>query len=83
MNDIGLLTAMFGINTQLELKKNGIKNTGKGGIFFIFSFDILNKRNKELFYYKNENNTKEIEFLYENIDEKLQACGAHLRRINC
>lgn len=68
MNDIGLLTAMFGLNTQLELKKNGIKNTGKGGIFENLVFDILNKRNKELFYYKNENNTKEIEFLYENID---------------
>ena len=68
MNDIGLLTAMYGLNTQLSLKKNGIKNTGKGGIFENLAFDILNKKNKELFYYKNENSTKEIEFLYENID---------------
>ena len=68
LNDIGLLTAMFGISTQLKLKKNGIKNTGKGGIFENLVFDILNKQKKDLFYYKSANNTREIEFIYENED---------------
>ena len=66
MNDIGLLTCMYGLQTQLSLKKNGIKNTGKGGIFENLAFDILNKRGKDLYFYKNDSNTQEIEFLFEN-----------------
>ena len=68
MNDIGLLTCMYGLQTQLDLKKNGVKNTGKGGIFENLVFDILNKMGKELFFYKNDSNTQEIEFLYESED---------------
>ena len=68
MNDIGLLTCMYGLQTQLNLKKNGIKNTGKGGIFENLVFDILNKKGRELYFYKNDSNTQEIEFLYENED---------------
>ena len=54
------------LQTQLSLKKNGIKNIGKGGIFENLAFDILNKRGKELYFYKNDSNTQEIEFLFEN-----------------
>ena len=54
------------LQTQLSLKKNGIKNTGKGGIFENLAFGILNKRGKELYFYKNDSNTQEIEFLFEN-----------------
>ena len=68
MTDIGLLTCMYGLNTQLTLKKNGIKNTGKGGIFENLVFDMLNKKGKNLFYYKNSSNTQEIEFIYEDIE---------------
>ena len=68
MNDIGLLTCLYGLQTQLTLKKNGIKNTGKGGIFENLVFDILNKMGKELYFYKNDSNTQEIEFLFENED---------------
>ena len=66
MNDSGLLTCMYGLNTQLELLKNGIKNTGKGGIFENLVFSILSKKNLNLFYYKNKNNSQEIEFIYES-----------------
>ena len=65
MNDIGLLTSMYGLQTQLMLKKNAIKNTGKGGLFENLVFDILNKSRKHLYYYKNASNSQEIEFLYE------------------
>ena len=68
MNDIGLLTCMYGLNTQLQLIKNGIKNTGKGGIFENLTFDILNKRDIYLYYYKNKHNSQEIEFVYESIN---------------
>ena len=65
MLDVGLLTHMYGLQTQLTLKKNGIKNTGKGGIFENLVFDILNKMGKTLYYFKNASNSQEIEFLYE------------------
>ncbi|MBO6134916.1 MAG: ATP-binding protein [Lachnospiraceae bacterium] len=65
MSDIGLLTCMYGLQTQLQLKRNGIKNTGKGGIFENLVFDMLNKKNYELYFYKDERSTQEIEFIYE------------------
>lgn len=68
MIDIGLLTCLYGLQIQLDLRKLGIKNTGKGGIFENLVFDMLNKQGKELFFYKNSANSQEIEFLFEGAD---------------
>lgn len=68
MIDIGLLTCLYGLQIQLDLRKLGIKNTGKGGIFENLVFDMLNKQGKELFFYKNSANSQEIEFIFESVD---------------
>ena len=68
MIDIGLLTCLYGLQIQLDLRKLGIKNTGKGGIFENLVFDMLNKQGKELFFYKNSANSQEIEFIFEGAD---------------
>jgi len=63
--DIGLLTAMYGLNLQLAIVRNEFKGTVKGGIYENLIFDMLNKRGIKVQYYRNENNTQEIEFFKE------------------
>ena len=66
VSDIGLLTSMFGYPTQTVLYNNTLSGPTKGGIYENLVFDILIKNGKKLNYYKNQNNSQEIEFLYEN-----------------
>ncbi len=66
VSDIGLLTSMFGYPTQTALYNDTLSGAAKGGIYENLIFDILIKKGKKLNYYKNQNNTQEIEFLYEN-----------------
>lgn len=61
--DIGLLTCMFGLELQLSILKGTLQGPAKGGIFENLVFDILNKNNHKLNYYKTENSEQEIEFL--------------------
>ena len=68
MTDIGLLTAMFGEDTQRAILTNDLKGPSKGGIFENLAFDLLNKRGKHLFYYKKHDSTQEIEFFFEDED---------------
>ncbi len=63
MHDIGLLCAMFGYETQVAILKDTLIGPAKGGIYENLVFDILSKRGYKLFYYKNDSNTQEIEFL--------------------
>lgn len=64
MTDIGLLTAMYGYETQAALLKDTLSGPAKGGIYENLIFDILIKRGFQLNYYKVENSTQEIEFLF-------------------
>lgn len=66
VSDIGLLTSMFGYPIQTALYNNTLSGPAKGGIYENLVFDILIKNCKKLNYYKNQNNSQEIEFLYEN-----------------
>ena len=66
VSDIGLLTSMFGYPTQTALYNDTLSGAAKGGIYENLIFDILIKKGKKLNYYKNQNNSQEIEFLYEN-----------------
>ncbi len=63
MHDIGLLTSMFGHETQQAILKNTLIGPAKGGIYENLIFDILVKRGYKLYYYKTDNSTQEIEFL--------------------
>lgn len=64
VTDIGLLTSMYGYETQAALWKDTLTGPAKGGIYENLVFDMLKKRGFSFNYYKNDNNTQEIEFLY-------------------
>ena len=63
--DIGLTTSMYGFETQKALLLGTLKGHAKGGIYENLIFDILHKRGFVLNYFKNKDNTKEIEFIFE------------------
>lgn len=67
ITDIGLLTAMYGLATQMALFRGDLKGPAKGGIFENLIFDIFLKNDFSLHYYKNSQSTQEIEFVYEDI----------------
>lgn len=62
--DIGLLTSLYGYETQAALLKDTLTGPAKGGIYENLVFDMLIKRGIVPNYYKNEKNTQEIEFLF-------------------
>lgn len=64
VSDIGLLTSLYGYETQVALLKDTLTGPAKGGIYENLVFDMLNKRGFQLNYYKNDQNTQEIEFIY-------------------
>ena len=64
VTDIGLLTSLYGYETQAALLKNTLTGPVKGGIYENLVFDMLIKRGFSLNYFKNDKNTQEIEFLY-------------------
>ena len=64
VTDIGLLTSLYGYETQAALLKDTLVGPVKGGIYENLVFDMLIKRGFTLNYYKNDNNTQEIEFLF-------------------
>ena len=61
VSDIGLLTSMFGYPTQKALYEDKLTGSAKGGIYENLIFDILVKKGLKLNYYKNPNNSQEIE----------------------
>lgn len=63
--DIGLVTAMFGFETQAALVEDKLAGSAKGGIYENLIFDMLTKRGIELHYIKKESGMQEIEFLME------------------
>lgn len=65
MNDTGLLTCMYGWDTQHMILTNELVGPAKGGIYENVVADILTKKGYKLFYYKPENSSQEIEFLLE------------------
>ncbi len=63
LSDIGLLSAMYGFEMKEAILNNTLTGPAKGGIFENLIADILFKKGRPLYYYKNDNNTQEIEFL--------------------
>lgn len=64
VTDIGLLTSLYGYETQTALLKDTLTGPAKGGIYENLVFDMLLKRGFSLNYYKNDKNTQEIEFIF-------------------
>jgi predicted AAA+ superfamily ATPase len=64
LTDIGLLTSLYGYETQIALVKDTLTGPAKGGIYENLVFDMLIKRGFTLNYFKNANNTQEVEFIY-------------------
>lgn len=63
--DIGLATSLFGFETQKALLKKELVGPAKGGIFENAIFDILNKKGIPINFFKRDDNTQEIEFIFE------------------
>lgn len=63
--DIGLLVAMYGYQLKIALLSDVLEGPAKGGIYESLVADILAKRGEELYYYKKEDSTLEIEFILE------------------
>lgn len=63
--DIGLLVAMYGYQLKIALLSDAVEGPAKGGIYESLVADILAKRGEELYYYKKEDSTLEIEFILE------------------
>lgn len=63
--DIGLLVAMYGYQLKIALLSDALEGPAKGGIYESLVANILAKRGEELYYYKKEDSTLEIEFILE------------------
>lgn len=63
--NIGLLVAMYGYQLKIALLSDALEGPAKGGIYESLVADILAKRGEELYYYKKEDSTLEIEFILE------------------
>lgn len=63
--DTGLLVAMYGYQLKIALLSDALEGPAKGGIYESLVADILAKRGEELYYYKKEDSTLEIEFILE------------------
>ena len=65
LTDIGLLTCMYGFDTQKAILTDELKSTAKGGIYENAVFTQLMQKFEHLHYYKKETNSQEIEFIFE------------------
>ena len=63
--DIGLLVAMFGYQMKAAIINDMLEGPAKGGVYESLVADIFSKRGQELYYYKKEDSTLEIEFILE------------------
>lgn len=62
-SDMGLLISMYGYDMKQAVMADTLKGPMKGGIYENLVADMLSKRGEPLYYYKNQNSTKELEFL--------------------
>lgn len=69
MKDTGLLVSMLDEDSQLDLRAN--KNLGvyKGALYENMIAEAFDKSGLELYYYKNEQSTLEIDFLIRSKDD--------------
>ena len=66
--DTGLLIASLDEEAQIDLRQNKNFNTYKGAIYENIIGDMLVKQGYELFYYRNEKSTIEMDFFIRDAD---------------
>ena len=66
--DTGLLIASLDEESQVDLRQNKNFNTYKGAIYENIVADMLVKQGYELFYYRNEKSTIEMDFFIRDAD---------------
>ncbi len=66
--DTGLLIASLDAEAQADLRQNKNFNTYKGALYENIIADILVKSGYQLFYYKNEKSTVEMDFFVRDAD---------------
>ncbi len=69
VNDSGLLLAKYGMQTKLAVLTKKIQGNAKGGIYENVISEMLIKRGYNLFYYKTQNSSMELEFVIEKDGE--------------
>jgi predicted AAA+ superfamily ATPase len=67
-HDTSMLIASLDEEAQLDLRENKNFNTYKGAIFENIVAETLVKQGYDLFFYRNEKSTLEIDFFIRNID---------------
>ena len=65
LSDIGLLSALFGAETKGLLYSGRLVGNAKGGLYENLLAGVLERKGLPLFYFKNEDGTREVEFALE------------------
>ncbi len=63
LNDVGILVSMYGFEMKKAIIDDTLTGEAKGGIYENLVADMLIKRGYKLYYFRNEKNSQEIEFL--------------------
>ena len=63
LNDIGILVSMYGYEMKKAIISNTLTGNVKGGIYENLIADMFVKKGYKLNYFKNKQNSQEIEFL--------------------
>ena len=65
LSDIGLFTSMFGYQMKEAILNDTLTGPAKGGLYESLVADIFYKKGENLYYYKKDDSSLEIEFLLE------------------
>ena len=65
LSDVGLLSALYGTETKGLLYSGRLKGNAKGGLYENLIAGVLERKGLVLFYFKNEDGSREIEFVIE------------------
>lgn len=64
-SDVGLLSALYGTETKGLLYSGRLKGNAKGGLYENLIAGVLERKGIPLYYFKNEDGSREIEFAIE------------------
>ena len=65
VSDVGLLAALYGLETKRLLFSGGLTGTAKGGMYENLMAGVLERKGLPLYYYKTLDGSREIEFVLE------------------
>jgi predicted AAA+ superfamily ATPase len=65
LSDVGMLMALYGAETKKLLYSGRLFGNAKGGLYEYLLAGVLVRKGVPLYYFKNEDGTREVEFLVE------------------